>query len=121
MKKYLLALLVSIVLLTGCSQKITEGEIYKKEYEPEETIMVMTPMAHTAGKAIYTTYVPMYYHYPDRWCIWIKATETDSDGKYETAKYYTTKEVYENYNIGDMFSYEKDRDSEEEPVKKTSE
>lgn len=50
MKKYIAVILMSSVLLTGCSSKITEGEIYKKDYQPEETIMIMTPMIHTNGK-----------------------------------------------------------------------
>lgn len=80
MKKYIAVILMSSVLLTGCSSKITEGEIYKKDYQPEETIMIMTPMIHTNGKSSYTTYIPMFYHYPDRWCIWIKATEKNDEG-----------------------------------------
>ncbi len=118
MKKYIAVILMSSVLLTGCSSKITEGEIYKKDYQPEETIMIMTPMIHTNGKSSYTTYIPMFYHYPDRWCIWIKAIEKNDEGKYDTAKYYTTEEVYEECDIGDMFSYEEDRDYKEEPVEK---
>lgn len=119
MKKYLATLLISTVLLTGCGQKITEGEIYKKEYQPEEMITIITPMVHTNGKTSYTTYIPIVSYYPERWCVWIKAIKKNSDGKYETAKYYTTKEVYESCDIGDMFSYKKDRDSEKEPVEKT--
>lgn len=118
MKKYIAVILMSSVLLTGCSSKITEGEIYKKDYQPEETIMIMTPMIHTNGKSSYTTYIPMFYHYSDRWCIWIKATEKNDEGEYDTAKYYTTEEVYEECDIGDMFSYEEDRDYKEEPVEK---
>lgn len=118
MKKYIAVILMSSVLLTGCSSKITEGEIYKKDYQPEETIMIMTPMIHTNGKSSYTTYIPMFYHYPDRWCIWIKATEKNDEGEYDTAKYYTTEEVYEECDIGDVFSYEEDRDYKEEPVEK---
>ena len=82
MKKYIAVILMSSVLLTGCSSKITEGEIYKKDYQPEETIMIMTPMIHTNGKSSYTTYIPMFYHYPDRWCIWIKATEKNDEGEF---------------------------------------
>ena len=63
-------------------------------------------------------YIPMFYYYPDRWCIWIKATEKNDEGEYDTAKYYTTEEVYEECDIGDMFSYEEDRDYKEEPVEK---
>lgn len=121
MKKCIAVLLTSFVLLTGCSSKITEGEIYKKEYQPEETIMIMTPMIHTNGKSSYTTYIPMFYHYPDRWCIWIKATEKNVEEEYDTAKYYTTEEVYESCDIGDLFSYEEGRDSNEEHVEKTKE
>ena len=45
--------------------------------------------------------------------------EKNDDGDYDTADYYTTEEVYNNCKVGDMFSYDEDRDSEEEPVEKS--
>lgn len=106
------------ILLTGCNKKITEGEICEKEFLPERTDVVVMPVVHTNGKTTYTTYIPMIFYYPDRWRISIRAIEKNSDGEYDTAEYYTTEEVYNDCKVGDMFSYEKDRDYEEEPVEK---
>ena len=76
-------------------------------------------MIHTNGKSLYTTYVPVTHHYPDRWRISIKSIEKNDDGDYDTADYYTTEEVYNNCEVGDMFSYDENRDCEEEPVEKS--
>lgn len=118
-KKIIFALFACLILLTGCSQKITEGEIYEKEFRPEKTEVLIVPMVHTNGKTSYTTPTPIVHHYPDRWRIAIRSIEKNDDGDYDTADYYTTEEVYNNCKVGDMFSYDEDRDSEEEPVEKS--
>lgn len=71
-------------------------------------------MIHTNGKSLYTTYVPVTHHYPDRWRISIKSIEKNDDGDYDTADYYTTEEVYNSCEVGDMFSYDENRDCERE-------
>lgn len=119
MKKILLTLIICCICLTGCGEKITEGEIYEKEFLPEETQVMIVPMVHTNGKTSYTTYMPVTHHYPDRWRISIKSLEKNEDGEYDTADYYTTEEVYNRCEVGDMFSYEKNRDYAEEPVEKS--
>ena len=75
MKKILLTLIICCICLTGCGEKITEGEIYEKEFLPEETQVMIVPMVHTNGKTSYTTYMPVTHHYPDRWRISIKSLE----------------------------------------------
>ena len=110
--------LVSTLFLSGCSEKITEGEIYEKEYKPEKTSIVTVPIVHTNGKSTYTTIIPVTYHYPDRWCIRIRSLNKDEGGEYKTAEYYTTEEVYNECEIGDLFVYDEERDYEEEPVEK---
>ena len=119
MKKIIFVLLTCLILLTGCGQKITEGEIYEKEFLPEETITIIVPMIHTNVKTSYTTYVPVINHYPDRWRISIKSIGKNEDGKYDIADYYTTEEVYNSCKVGDMFSYDENRDYKEEPVEKS--
>ena len=119
MKKAIFVLFMCFIFLTGCNKKITEGEIYEKEFLPEETQVVILPMVHTDGKTSYTTYIPMTYYYPDRWRISIKSIEKNEDGDYDTADYYTTEEVYNDCNVGDMFSYDEDRDYDEEPFEKS--
>lgn len=109
---------VMMFMLIGCGKKITEGEIYYKEFKPEHTNTVVVPIVHSNGKSCYTTYIPMIYHYPDRWCIKIRSLNKNKDGEYDKATYYTTKEVYDSCDVGDMFQYDKDRDFDEEPVTK---
>lgn len=116
--KTVVAIALAGICLTGCSGKITEGEIYEKEYKPEKTSIVTVPIVHTNGKSTYTTIIPVTYHYPDRWCVRIRSLNQDEDGEYETAEYYTTEEVYNECEIGDLFVYDEDRDYEEEPVEK---
>ena len=64
--KTVVAIALAGICLTGCSGKITEGEIYEKEYKPEKTSIVTVPIVHTNGKSTYTTIIPVTYHYPDR-------------------------------------------------------
>lgn len=119
MKKILLTLIICCICLTGCGEKITEGEIYEKEFLLEETQVMIVPMVHTNGKTSYTTYMPVTHHYPDRWRISIKSLEKNEDGEYDTADYYTTEEVYNSCEVGDMFSYDENRDYAEEQVEKS--
>lgn len=123
LKKVLILIwfLALLIFLFGCSQKITYGEIYKMEYQPEMTTTVIMPMIISDGKTTNTIYIPMTYHYPDRYVIYIQSFEVNDNGERETSVYYTTKEVYEQCKIGDVFSYDKERDFEEEPVEKIKE
>lgn len=119
-KRWVGLFLVGTLTLAGCGQKkITEGIIYQKEFKPERTSTTFIPMVHFNGKTSYTTYIPIINHYPDRWCIYIKSLNKDDEGKYQTAEYYTTEAVYNDCEIGYMFSYEENRDFSEEPVEKS--
>lgn len=109
---------VMMFMLVGCGEKITKGEIYYKEFEPETTTTGLIPIVHSNGKTCYTTYIPIFYHYPDRWCIKIRSLNKNKDGEYDKATYYTTEEVYNSCNIGDIFEYDENRDFDEEPVTK---
>ena len=117
-KKLLLLILALLLAFTfsGCSKKITKGEIYEKEFKPAYTSTSVVPIVHSNGKMTFTTFIPITNHYPDRWCIRIKSLNVNDDGKYDTAEYYVTQEVYEACNIGDIFEYDEDRDFSEEPV-----
>lgn len=104
------ALLIS---LCGCSDKLTEGEVYEKEFKKAETNVRLIPFVISNGKTTITRLIPYVYSYPDRWII--KIREPNGDGTYKTATYYTSKEVYDSINIGDTFSYVSGRDFENEP------
>lgn len=74
------AALCACLICSGCSEKIREGEIYEKEYKPEKTIVNIVPIIHTNGKTASATYIPMIYHYPDRWCVRIRSFEKMKTG-----------------------------------------
>lgn len=116
--QWLIGIIVCLMCMTGCSKEITEGEIYDKEFKEETTTVIMTPIVHTNGKTTSTSIIPIVHRYPDRWCIRIRSLERNEDGDYETAEYYTTEEVFNECDIGDIFSYDEDRDYSEEPVEK---
>ena len=114
-KKCLVLFLVFLLLISLCScgHKLTKGEVYDKEFMPASTRVMMIPVVSSNGKTTTTTIIPYVYYYPDRWLI--KIREPNGDGTYITDEYYTSKEVYDSVNIGDTFSYDPDRDFENEP------
>ena len=118
MKKKILLLFVLVLLLTGCGNKLTEGEIYGKEFIPEYETITYVHIVHSNGKTSYTTMMPILLHYPDRWRIDIRSLNRNEKGEYETASYFTSEEVFDECDIGDIFSYDPNRDSENEPVMK---
>ena len=118
MRKIILLLMCLIILtsLSGCADKITEGEVYEKEYREEQTVTVMYPLVISNGKTNKTMIVPYYVHYPDRYVIHIKAFV---DEEWVTEDYYVSEEVYDSINIGDMFIYDESRgDLTDEPYTK---
>ena len=118
MKKIIGALicLLLVVSICGCSNVITEGEVYKKEYREEHTTVMMLPLVISNGKTTTTTMIPYLVHYPDRYVIFIKAYQ---DEEWKTEVFYVSKENYDNINIGDMFIYDEERgDLQDEPYTK---
>ncbi len=105
-------ILLCALLLTGCSQKITDGEVYKKEFKEAHTEIRIMPIVTTNGKTTHTIMMPFTYSYPDRYIVYIKKFE---DNEWKTANYYVTKEIYENIKIGDEFKYVEGRDLVDEP------
>ena len=116
MKKKILCMalvLVMALLMVGCN-KLTEGEVYEKEFKPAESTPVpVTTMIWTGKVAIPITNVYMR-HYPDRYIVRIRVYDYEShETKY--GEYYVTKECYDAINIGDWFVYSKDTHFDSEP------
>ena len=115
-RKIIIVLAILVSLITGCS-KITEGEIYKKEFRAERSWIQMIPMVHTNGESTWISYIPIWHHHPDEYIIGIRDLETD-----KTALYYVKRETYEQCEIGRMFKYEPQRgDLDKEPITKRKE
>lgn len=105
--------LIIIVSLCGCSDKITEGEVYKKEYKEACTSVMTYPVIISTGKTMSTIIVPYTVYYPERYVIHIKAFVND---EWVTEDFYVSKEVYDSINVGDMFVFDNGRgDLEDEP------
>lgn len=107
MKKFLAVLLVLLLLLTGCSSKITEGEVVKKDFTPEHTQVVMVPFCVSNGKTVTTTLIPYVYHYSDKWAVTIQKYDAETDAML-TATYRVTEKVYDAVEIGAEFVWDED-------------
>lgn len=118
MKKFALIIICMFMLFSfcACSNQVTEGEIYKKEYREEHTTIMLLPLITSNGKTATTTLIPYFIHYPERYVIFIKAYQNE---EWVTEDFYVSKEVYNTVNIGDMFLYDENRgDLKEEPYTK---
>lgn len=108
--------LIMTIMLCGCENKITEGEVYGKEYREAYTTVMPYPMVIYNGHTTTTMIIPYTVHYPERYVIHIKAFVDD---EWVTEDFYVSKEVYDSINVGDMFLYDKERgDLEDEPYTK---
>ena len=108
----ILIVVIMVIGLSGCSGKITEGEVYEKEYKAAHTEVMIVPITTYNGKTSSVHMIPYFYSYPDRYIIKIKKFE---DNEWKKAEYYVPKDVYDGINVGDQFEYVKDRDLTEEP------
>ena len=115
MKKLLLGIVFMLMILfclTGCSTKITEGEVYEKEYKAAHTEVMIVPITTYNGESSSVHMIPYVYSFPDRYIIKIKKFE---DNEWKQADYYVPKDVYDGINVGDQFEYVEGRDLSEEP------
>lgn len=109
MKRAVLVVLAVILLLglSGCSGKITSGEVVEKNFTPAHSEVRLIPIVKSNGKSTSTRLVPFVYHYSDRWDVTIAAWD-EEEKKMQTATYRVTEEVYEAAEIGAEFVYDKD-------------
>lgn len=101
--KSIALLLILLVIITGCTPKITSGEVIGKEFEPAHIEVRMIPIVRTNGKTSYTTMMPYTYYYPDTYKVIISGT--DQNGQQQTEIFRVTKEVYDSVTIGAEFVY----------------
>lgn len=112
LKRAAASALTAFLLLSGCGQKLTEGEVYEKNFTEAHDELLMLPVIISDGKSSHTQLIPIWNHYPDTYEICIKAFQ---DGEWVTAKYYVSESVYDATEIGAIFKYDKDRDWQEAP------
>ena len=120
MKKVALVLCIVVCFaLNGCSNTITEGEVYDKEFRKSKVVVMPMTIVHSNGKTTYTTIVPTTWYYPERYAIFIKAYNSE-DKEWKTEYYYVEKDVYERTNIGDYFVFDEETMLQDEPRERKS-
>ena len=92
--KRLLPLIILLLLLTGCQDKITEGYIENMEYRPSYTT--------TSFVNVNNVMVPLTKYHPARYIITIYEKEVLSDD-IQRAEYTVDEQIFNKYNIGDYF------------------
>lgn len=125
MKKRIISLLLVallILLLAGCSEQITKGEVVDKTFSPAYVQTTLIPICISNGKTTMTNFVRHVYRYPDTWTITISGP--GEDGKTETATYRVTQEVFDAVPLGAEFIYKPEMEPKEpeyyrEPVENT--
>jgi hypothetical protein len=115
------ALIVICILgLSYCSDSIKEGEITKKWYEPESTIMMLMPITISNGKSFSTMMVPMWIHDDEDFVIQITAYNEKKE-KFQTKTLYLTEELYNSIFVGDYFVQCVGCDDNDPDIKKRAE
>lgn len=107
----LLCILVIIVLITGCANRINEGTVYEKEHQESWTQVMLMPITTLVGKVVITNMIPYTIYHSENWIIWI-----ESDG--ETEDFYVTEEYYNSIEVGDYFIWDDSKGFESEKVVK---
>ena len=92
MKKLLFLLLIFpfFLSLTSCAEKIREGYITQKIYEPEKTITIYVKISRI--------FVPQKTTIPEKYYLIIKNED-------ETAKYIVSENVYNSFEVGDYITF----------------
>ena len=116
-KLYTLMSVFLCLALVGCSNVITEGEVYDKEHREAQVILTTMPVVHSNGKTSYTTLVPVTCYYPERYVIFVRAYDSESK-KWKSEDYYVEEEVYDTTNVGDYFIFDEETMLQDEPREK---
>jgi len=107
------ALALVALLLCGCEPALREGEIAGKGHKAAQDVMLLMPMTTCSGgkqMTCSTMYIPMWFHYPERWYVQIKKYEETASrngppvtGKWREATWWVPSDVYEQAVIGGYF------------------
>jgi len=93
----LIICIVTISFCIGCN-KLDEGIVIEKWYEPTQTNLMMMPITISNGKTFTTTYMPYYVTDSEDWCVKIKGKY---NGKERIETVYLTKIMYDGLQVGD--------------------
>lgn len=87
MKRAVLVVLAVALLLvlSGCSGKITSGEVVEKSYTPAYSTVRIIPLFISNGKTSRVMPIPYVYHYSDKWEVTIAAWD-EKEKKMQTER-----------------------------------
>ena len=108
----LLLVTTFICMLTGCCNKITEGEVIEKEFKEAHTQVRVVQVIYNNGRNSWIQMIPYVYYYPDTWKITIQKWDEANEEMLQVT-WRVTKDVYDMVNIGDEFVYNEDMEPEE--------
>lgn len=94
--KNIIFLFICLILIS-CN-KLEEGTIIEKKYEPARTYVMLMPMIIFTGKSTTTIMIP-YVIYDNEDFI-IKVKGYDNEGKYREENFYISKIEYDKLNVG---------------------
>lgn len=100
MKK--MVLLLVAVILTACGQKLTEGDVFEKEFHPAHTSVQPQTVVHSDGKSTTTSIIMVSHYYPDSWSIGIQAYDAEAK-KWIRDTYWVSKEAFDTVEIGNYW------------------
>ena len=119
-KLFTIVCLTLCLMLVGCSNVITEGEVYNKEHRESRVVVMPMTMVHSNGETTYTTVVPVTWYYPESYVIFIKAYDSENE-EWLTEDYYVEEDVSNSTNIGDYFVFDEETMLQDEPREKQNE
>lgn len=90
----------------SCSNKINEGEIYEKIYEPEKKEIVLIPIINVVGYAIIMTPVPMLVYDDTDFIIKIRKYNEEKND-YDSGACYLDSLTFNKVKVGDWFFFDK--------------
>lgn len=105
MTKRILALALLLMLLTACrAESLTNGVVVEKGYEPGWVQLMPIYNGETF------TYIPVSH--PAQWTITVEGEGSESGEKYQEVINVTQAE-YDQYNIGDKYKQEEQKDEKD--------
>ncbi len=89
--------------LYGCAgPKIDSGEVYDKQHEPAEDLVVMIPMVTSSGGTSTTTLLPSVVQEDEQWILSIRQWN-EGEQRFDTNRLFVTPELFEQVAVGDWY------------------
>lgn len=110
----LITAVIGILIFVGVNKDLntkkylTEGKVIEKNCQFSHTKVFSIPQLVNCGTVTQTINIPHSVTYPDIYVITISKAHNEFN-KPLTQDVYVSKEIFENTNIGDDFTYNKDR------------